>query len=220
MSILSRVRNITKATLNEMLDHVEEPIMMLNQYLRDMEREISQAELTLASQLSQEKKTKMLLEETKQRIEKRQRQAQLAIEHGQDDIARQAIYDKQLAEEKVEQYTRDYEFLVEQSQALREQLQELKEKFYTMKNKRAGLIARANAAKATKRIHDTLSPSHLESAAKGFARMEEKILNLEVDAEISEKMRRIYDPEYMPAKNNPRVETELEKMKQSALQNT
>ncbi|MEW9668767.1 PspA/IM30 family protein [Ammoniphilus sp. 3BR4] len=213
MSIFRRVKDITKATVNEMLDHVEDPIMMLNQYLRDMEEEISHAELTLASQLAQEKKTKMLLDETLQRIEKRERQAQLAVDHGQDDMARQAIYDKQLAEEKAEQYRNNHILLVEQNQKLRQQLQELKDKYYSMKNKRSGLIVRANAAKISKRVHDALSPIQLESAARGFAKMEERILAMEVSAAVSEQMRKFYDPEYT-AKHNEHIESELEKMKQ------
>lgn len=213
MSIFKRVKDMTKATVNEMLDHVEDPILMLNQYLRDMENEISHAELILASQLAHEKKIKLLMDETKQRIEKRQRQAQLAVEHGNDDIARQAILDKQLAEEKVEEYRSNHTFLVEQNQRLRQQLQELKEKYYTMKNKRSGLIVRANAAKISKRVHDTLSPIQLESAARGFAKMEERILAMEVSAAVSEQMRHFYDPEYT-AKHNEQIESELEKIKQ------
>ncbi|WP_134701885.1 PspA/IM30 family protein [Ammoniphilus sp. YIM 78166] len=212
MSIINRVKDITKATVHEVLDHFEDPIAMLNQYIRDMEKEIAQAELTLASQLSLEKKTKMLLDETKERIVKRQRQAQLAVEEGQDHIARQALYDKQLAEEKLEQYVQEHDTLVAHTQKIREKLQELKDKYYSMKNKKAGLVARANLAKTSKRIENTLSPVNLESAARGFARMEEKILGLEIDAQVSEKVRQSFYSEEV--KTNERVEAELEQLKQ------
>ncbi len=214
MSIFNRVKDITKATVHEVLDHFEDPIAMLSQYIRDMEKEITQAELTLASQLSLEKKTKMLLDETKERIVKRQRQAQLAVEEGQDHIARQALYDKQLAEEKLGQYDQEHETLVAHTQKIREKLQELKDQYYSMKNKKAGLVARTNLAKTSKRIENTLSPVNLESAARGFARMEEKILGLEIDAQVSEKVRQSFYSEEILVKTNERVEAELEQLKQ------
>lgn len=176
MSIFNRVKDITMATVHEVLDHFEDPIAMLNQYIRDMEKEIAQAEITLATQLSLEKKTKMLLDETKERIEKRQRQAQLAVEEGQDNIARQALYDKQLAEEKRELYDKEYETLVGHTQRIREKLQELKDKYYSMKNKKASLVARANLAKTSKRIENTLSPINLEWQLEGLLVWKKKYL--------------------------------------------
>ena len=48
MSIFKRVRDITVASINEILDKVEDPVAMLNQYLRDMESEIQKAEVAVA----------------------------------------------------------------------------------------------------------------------------------------------------------------------------
>ena len=41
MGIFKRMKDITKASLHEALDKLEDPVVMLNQYLRDMEQEIN-----------------------------------------------------------------------------------------------------------------------------------------------------------------------------------
>ena len=51
MGVFTRIKDMTKASINEVLDKVEDPIIMLNQYIRDMEEEIAQAEVTVAKQI-------------------------------------------------------------------------------------------------------------------------------------------------------------------------
>ena len=63
MGIFKRMKDLTKASVNELLDKVEDPVIMLNQYLRDMEEEIRQAEVTVAKQLTNERRMKQRLEE-------------------------------------------------------------------------------------------------------------------------------------------------------------
>lgn len=211
MSILTRMKDMTKATIHEVLDTIEDPVMMLNQYLRDMEQEITQAEIALTRHLAMEKRTKMMIDEMKQRVEKRLRQAQLAILHQQEDIARQALADKQLTEERLGQSEQDYLRFSEQTQMLRGQLQELKDKFYEMKHKRASLMARANVAAASQRIHHAMYAVNSETAARGFARIEERIQTMEIDAEVSKKLHGLFHSEQA---HHPNVEAELEKLKQ------
>jgi phage shock protein A len=63
MGVFKRITDMTKAGMNEMLDKVEDPVVMLNQYIRDMEEEIAQAEVTVAKQIANERKLLQRLEE-------------------------------------------------------------------------------------------------------------------------------------------------------------
>lgn len=217
MTIFKRVRDITVASIHEMLDKVEDPVAMLNQYLRDLESEISKAELAVSRQVAIEKKWKALVEEFEQRAAKRSRQAELAIDHGDENIARQAIEDKQFSEAKVEEYRALYENTKEQVTVLISQLKELKDKFYELRNKKLHLASRANVAKTVKDINQALVTIDTESAAKGFARIEEKLMMMEADSQALQKIRRVYGDtnyEYLHnAEKNEKVEQELEKLK-------
>jgi phage shock protein A len=55
MSIFKRIRDITLATINDLIDRSEDPVKMLNQYIRDMEDEIAEAEVAVAKQIAVEK---------------------------------------------------------------------------------------------------------------------------------------------------------------------
>lgn len=217
MAIFKRVRDITVASIHEMLDKVEDPVAMLNQYLRDLESEISKAELAVSRQVAIEKKWKALVEEFEQRAEKRSRQAELAINHGDENIARQAIEDKQFSEAKAQEYHALYENTKEQVATLLDQLKELKDKFYELRNKKFHLVSRANVAKAVKDINQALVTIDTESAAKGFTRIEEKIMMMEADSQAMQHIRRVYgDTNYENlhnAEKNEKVELELEKLK-------
>jgi len=216
MSLFKRVRDITVATMHQMLDHVEDPVAMLNQYMRDMENEISQAELAIARQIAVEKKWKMMLEETEARIERRERQARLAVEAGDETIARRALEDKLICENKAQEYGEQYEISRKQTNLLREQLQELKDKFYEMRNKKASLLARANAARASKQMHQALYSVDTESAARGFSRIEERVMMMETEAETYRHMRTAYLSLENYARNeeqNTKVEEALQKLK-------
>ncbi|MBN6187339.1 PspA/IM30 family protein [Aneurinibacillus sp. BA2021] len=216
MSLFKRVRDITVATMHQMLDHVEDPVTMLNQYMREMENEISQAELAIARQIAVEKKWKMMLDETKARIEKRERQARLALEAEDEMIARRALEDKLLCEGRAEEYRAQYEASRQQTGMLREQLQELKDTFYEMRNKKAALLARANAARTSKQMNQTLYSINTEHAARGFGRMEERIMMMESEAETLRQMRPYHlslDEQIRNEERSAQVEAALAQLK-------
>ena len=63
MGVFQRMKDLTKASVHDLLDKLEDPIVMLNQYLRDMETEIHDAEVTVAKQMASERRMKQRLDE-------------------------------------------------------------------------------------------------------------------------------------------------------------
>ncbi|MTE25042.1 PspA/IM30 family protein, partial [Microbacterium sp. ZXX196] len=63
MSIFKRLRDMTVASVTHALDSMEDPVVMLNQYMRDMEVEIGQVEVAVARQVALEKKFRQQLDE-------------------------------------------------------------------------------------------------------------------------------------------------------------
>ena len=80
MGIFKRIKTIAKADINGLLDGLEDPIAMLNEYSREMEQEMAKAQNALSRQLFVENKQAALILETKNLVEKRTRQAKLAID--------------------------------------------------------------------------------------------------------------------------------------------
>ncbi|WP_054949075.1 PspA/IM30 family protein [Numidum massiliense] len=216
MSIFKRFRDITVATINEALDKVEDPVAMLNQYMRDMESEISRAEVAIARQNAMEKRWRALTEEMEHRASKRTRQAELAVDTGDDEIALRALSDKEYCLSKIEEYRRQHETAKEQKRQLLEQLQELKDKYYELRSKKFALVARVNVAQATKQMNSAMSAIDTDSAAKGFSRIEERVMMMEADADASRSLRTTFQPDHFGRTSfaySEKVEAELAKIK-------
>ncbi|KQX51741.1 MULTISPECIES: PspA/IM30 family protein [unclassified Paenibacillus] len=189
MGIFKRLRDMTMASVNDLLDKAEDPIKMLNQFLRDMEEDIMEAEAAVAKQIAIEKKFKLQFEESEEMVTKRTEQAMKALESGNEDLARRALEDKKEHQGRYDELKRQYDLAKTNADQLRSQLTEMKDEFNKMKNKKDLLIARAETAKAQKQINQAMSGFGTDNAAKGFDRMSEKVLQMEAEAQASGEIR-------------------------------
>ncbi|EJL47357.1 phage shock protein A [Brevibacillus agri] len=189
MSIFKRLRDLTVASVNDALDSMEDPVVMLNQYMRDMEVEIGQVEVAVARQVALEKKFRQQLDEANALIEKRDRQVKLALTEGEDELARRALADKKQYEARAAEYETLYLAASEAATQMREKLAELKEEFYKMRAKKFTLMARAQVARTQKQVNHAVAGIGNQSAGRGFARMEEKVMRMEAEAQMSGQWR-------------------------------
>ncbi|MDF2724320.1 MAG: PspA/IM30 family protein [Paenibacillus sp.] len=189
MGIFKRLRDMTMASINDLLDKAEDPVKMLTQYLRDMEEDIVDAEAAVAQQIAIEKKFKQQTEEAESMVKRRSEQAMKALEQGNEELARKALEDKKEHQTRYDELKNQYVIAKTNADQLRAQLSEMKEEFGKLKNKKDMLIARAEAAKAQKHINQAMSGFGTDNAAKGFDRMTEKVLQMEAEAEASKELR-------------------------------
>ncbi|TMV44000.1 PspA/IM30 family protein [Paenibacillus mesophilus] len=216
MGIFKRLRDLTMASINDLLDKAEDPVKMLSQFLRDMEEDILEAETAVAKQIAIEKKFKQQADEAEDMVNRRGEQAMKALEQGNEELARKALQDKKEHQARFDEMKRQYDIAKTNADQLRGQLSEMKDEFGKMKNKKDLLVARAEAAKAQKQINQTMSGFGQDNAAKGFERMNEKVLQMEAEAEASKDIRnsnRTLDDELSQLDKGGGVEDELAAMK-------
>lgn len=189
MGLFKRLRDLTMASINDLLDKAEDPVKMLNQFLRDMEEDIQEAESAVAKQIAIEKKFKQQVEEAQEMVQKRTEQAMKALEQGNEDLARRALEDKKEHQARFDDMSQQHQVAKANADRLRDQLSEMRDEYNKMKNKKDLLVARAEAAKAQKSINQAMSGFNSDGAARGFDRMQEKVLQMEAEAQASGELR-------------------------------
>ncbi|MCM3031619.1 MULTISPECIES: PspA/IM30 family protein [unclassified Niallia] len=183
MGIFKRIKTIARADINSLLDSMENPIAMLNEYTREMEQELSKAQSALSRQIFVEKKQAALISQTKELVEKRVRQAKLALEKGDEGIAKLAVQEKINLETQLNLYEQQLITLKEQTNILKEKFNELQVTYNELQHKKILLASRANAAKSIKQIQKVTIDFNGETITKGITRAEERILFMEAEVQ-------------------------------------
>jgi phage shock protein A len=216
MGIFKRVKTITKAEINGLLDGMEDPIAMLNEYSRELEQEILKGQKALSQQYLVEKKQAALLLETEELIAKRTRQARLAIEQEEDTIAKLAVQEKLLHEKQLNLYQQQFEAIKEQTQILIEKLNQLKETYNELQHKKILLASRANVAQSIKQIQKATVSFQTDNIARGVARAEERIMLMEAQVQAGSQFSSPlaqHDAVFQNYVREEELEKELEKLK-------
>lgn len=212
MSIFKRLRDLTMSNINSLIDKAEDPIKLTDQYIRDMQEDLEDAEKSVAAQIAIEKKFKQLYEEQEALAARRNEQAHAAAQAQNVELARRALEEKKAAEVKLAEYKTSYESNKAAADNLRDKLEQMRKQLTEMKNKRETLVARYNAAKAQNEINKSLSGLNSDTASAGLKRMEEKMLQMEAQAEASNEVSskgKSLDEEFAELNKDKAVEDEL-----------
>jgi phage shock protein A len=211
-----RVKTVVSSELNSMLDKAEDPVKMLDQFMRDMDSDIREAESAVAKQIANEKMLKRKYDDAQAIVDKRLKQAEQAIDAGNDDLAKRALEDKNNYEQQATLLQESWERAKQDSDALKSKLDEMKNEYREMKLKKDTLKARAESAKTRTKMNRTMSSIGNDSSKQGFERMEEKVLKYEAEAETSEDLSsasRSLDDEFKELDRKSGVDDELAALK-------
>lgn len=213
MSVFKRLRDLTMSNIYALIEKAEDPIKMTDQYLRDMQEDLEEAERAVAQQIAIEKRFKQSYEEQEALVNKRTEQAAIAVQADNIELARRALEEKKSAEAKMNEYKASYDQNKASADALRGKLEEMRKQYTDMKNKRETLVARFNAAKAQTEINKAMAGFSSDTAMSGLKRMEDKMLQMEAQAEASNEISgagsKSLDDEFASLTKDKGVEDEL-----------
>ena len=216
MGIFKRLKTITMAEINGLLDGIEDPIAMLNEYSREMEQEIVKGQNALTRQIFVEKKQAALISETRSLVDKRTRQAKLALDQGDEAMAKLAVQEKLSKENQLQVYVDQLASIKGQTQILVEKMDQLKETYNQMQQKKILLASRANVAQSMKQIQKVTVSFNTDDIARGVARAEEKILMMEAEVQAGNQFGTPlaqFDAAYDNYVSDEELNKELEKLK-------
>lgn len=116
------------------------------------------------------------------------KRAQLALQKGAEDLAREALSRRQVHADEAQSLGQQIEAQNASIDQLYEGMQLLEKKILEAKAKKDQMIARARTAQSTQQVNDMLSGITGKTSMDAFNRMEEKVEALEAAAEVSAEM--------------------------------
>ncbi|GAB6987952.1 PspA/IM30 family protein [Paenibacillus pini] len=191
MSVFRRVRDITVATLNEKLEQSQDPVRLIDQFLASTRDDIMDAEKLVQQYASHTRQLKQQVDQATSMKNKREEQALLALKAGEDHLAKLALQEKIIYEEKLEQYGGLLETTRDSLQQLEEQLNELKMEYQTVYSKRQYYTARMETLRLQQRMNQRMEGMGGQDVPKMFGRLEDRISDWEFEAKSLRDLRKM-----------------------------
>lgn len=188
MSMLKRVRDILSSNINALLDKAEDPEKMLEQYIRDMEESYQEAKVAVTQAIASKNRIEAKYNKQVEEVAKWEKNAILAVQKGQDDLAKEALKRQADAEKLRDTYKAQLDQQSAEVENLKSVLSKLESKLDEAKNKKELLITQAKNAKAQKKIYDTMSKVGNEHATRGFDKMADKVEQMVAEAKASAEL--------------------------------
>ena len=221
MSILARFTDILQANVNAVLDKMEDPSKMIDQYLRELTDSLAEVKKETAGVMAEEARTKRLVEENRAEVERYAELAKKALQAGNEDDAKVFIAKKQQLESAGAGLAAAYATAHENAVKMRQMHDKLVSDIEALHTRRTAIRAKVAVAKTQDKINKVSSASDKAAGAmSAFDRMEDKADRMldqanamaELNAEPTDEAKAL-EEKYRAAGADASVSDELERMK-------
>jgi phage shock protein A len=222
MNLADRFARLVKSNVNELLSSMEDPEKVLEQAVQDMQKDLVKVRQAYAEVSASSKRMQEQGKLAESEAAKWYSRAQLAIEKGEDELAREALTRRQQQLEMADSLKEQCEAQQGSITSLYESMKELEAKMAEAKAKKDQIIARARTAKAATKVNDMLAGVGTGSSMAAFDKMSEKVNQLESEAEVSKQLAAsqggsgrgtTIDQQFAALESGTSVEDELSAMK-------
>ena len=200
MGLLERVSTLIRANLNEMIDRAEDPEKMIKQVILDMENQYLQVKTQVAVSIADQHILEKKLHEQEDLGKDWMRKAELAVDKGQDELARAALDRFQTTQRLTQSFQEQVNDQKAQVETLKNALVKLEQKLEEAKSKREVLIARHRRSIALDKAVKAQVAIGDNSKSASFDRLKDRVTHTEATAtaevellsdDVAEKLNRL-----------------------------
>lgn len=189
MSIFSRLFKIGQANVNKKLDSMEKPEVMLDQAIRDREKQIAEARQKIQKVIASERKQRALL--MKQQTEKSswEQKAERALMAGKEDLATKALVRAEEHESNASSLDAQWQGMRKDADNLKLALKKMEDEVAELRRNKEIIIAQSKAAEVKKDIYEAKARIGKKSDTGDLiARMKAKAEQTSYEADAAEEM--------------------------------
>jgi len=179
MGLLERVGTLIRANLNDMIDRAEDPEKMIKQVMMDMENQYLQVKTQVAVSIADQHMLEKKLRENEDSGKDWMRKAEVAVDKGQDDLARTALDRFHTTQRLALGYREQVDDQRAQVEALKSALQKLEQKLDEAKSKRDLLLARHRRSVALGKAARAQTALGDNSKSATFDRLKDRVHHTE-----------------------------------------
>lgn len=219
MGILNRFKDIMSANINALLDKCENPEKMIDEYMRQVVEELADVKKETAGVIAEEKRTKRLVDENQEQIDKYDNLARKALAAGNEEDAKTFLTKKQSCVSNGADLQKSYEVAKENATKMREMHDKLTKDVQELEQRRKNIKSKVSVAKTQDKLNKVSSSMDTASSSmQAFERMEAKADNMldranataELNYDANEELENLED-KY--ENSVAAVDEELEKLK-------
>ncbi|PJZ00595.1 phage shock protein A [Bacillus vallismortis] len=176
MSIIGRFKDIMSANINALLDKAENPEKMADQYLRNMNSDLSKVKAETAAVMAEEQRTKRECHECQADMEKMESYAMKALQAGNEGDARTFLERKTSLESKLSELQTANQMAAANAAQMRKMHDKLVSDIGELEARKKMIKAKWAVAKTQERMNKLgASVSNTSQSVSAFGRMEDKV---------------------------------------------
>lgn len=188
MGLFDRISRVVRANVNDLVSKAEDPEKVLEQSIIDMQEDLVQLRQAVAQAIASQKRTQQQYNQAQTEANKWQSRAQLALQKGDENLAREALVQKKTYNDTAVALKGGLDQQTSQVEALKKNLIQLESKISEAKTRKDMLKARVQAAKANEKLQTATNRIGTSSAMAAFDRMEDKVLELEARSQTAAEL--------------------------------
>ena len=184
MGIFTRFRDIISSNINAMLDKAEDPEKLIKLMIREMEDTLVEIKTACAGVMASGKKIQRQIDGHRARAQYWEEKAELAVNKGRDDLAREALVEKRKFNQRTESLESD---LVEQDQLVEQyqaDIRQLEDKLKSARDKQRMLVQRHVHAHNKIQAQQELRRIDSSETLMKFDDLENRIERMEAEADL------------------------------------
>lgn len=179
MGLFDRLWRVIRANINSLISQAEDPEKILEQTVMDMQEDLIQLRQGVAQAIATQKRTERQYSQAQNNSEEWYRRAELALQKGDEHLAREALTRRKTYQETAEALKAQIDQQAVIVSQLKQNMIALERKIADAKTKKDMYIARARSAKASQKLNEMLGQVGNSGAMAAFDRMEERVVQLE-----------------------------------------
>jgi phage shock protein A len=184
MGVFTRFRDIVSSNINAMLDKAEDPEKLIKLMIREMEDTLVEIKASCAGVMANSKKVQRQLDEVQSREKYWKERAELGVNKGRDDLAREALMERRRYSDRADALKKELtecDSLVEQYQ---DDIRQLEDKLGAAREKQRILVQRHIHANRKKRAQQEIRRMDSAEAIIKFEELENRIERMEAEADL------------------------------------